>query len=72
MMYAIDAERAENARVSRLVLEKTRRMTPEQAFELAVSVGIYHPDGTLTAEYGGPGCEELDSAHYSHGPGSQR
>lgn len=44
------------AEVTRRVLARIKKMTPAEAFALAVSVGIYREDGTLTPEYGG----ELD------------
>lgn len=42
------------AEVTRRVLARIKTMTPAEAFELAVSAGIYFPDGTITPEYGGP------------------
>jgi hypothetical protein len=42
-----------NAEVHERIMRALEAMTPEDIFQHAVSVGIYHPDGTLTNEYGG-------------------
>ncbi|HWQ91615.1 MAG TPA: hypothetical protein VN673_08085 [Clostridia bacterium] len=35
------------------VLERVRKMTPEEGFRSLVASGIYTPEGKLTKEYGG-------------------
>lgn len=36
------------------VLERVRKMTPEEGFRSLVESGIYTPVGKLAKEYGGP------------------
>jgi hypothetical protein len=35
------------------VLERVRKLTPEEGFRSLVASGIYTPDGQLAKEYGG-------------------
>ena len=35
------------------ILDRVRKMTPEEGFHSLVASGIYTPDGRLTKEYGG-------------------
>ena len=43
-----------DAEINRRVLEKVRRMTADEVFQLSVACGVHRPDGRLTPEYGGP------------------
>jgi hypothetical protein len=45
--------RKELLRLHKRVLERVRKMTPEEGFRALVESGIYTPEGKLTKEYGG-------------------
>lgn len=39
------------AELNQLVLERVRKMTPEEGFKSLIASGIYTPDGKLAKEY---------------------
>ncbi len=45
--------RSELLKLHDRVVERMRRMTPEEGFKTLVASGIYTPDGKLAKEYGG-------------------
>lgn len=45
--------RNELLELHRIVLERVRKMTPQEGFQSLVASGIYSPDGKLAKEYGG-------------------
>jgi hypothetical protein len=45
--------RKELLEVHRLVVERVRKMTPEEGFRDLIASGIYTPAGKLAKEYGG-------------------
>lgn len=50
---AVQPSRSELLELHKLVLERVRRMTPQEGFQSLVASGIYYPDGKLAKEYGG-------------------